>query len=119
MKHLLILREAWLPGTLHCPERKRLPMRRLQRCSLGWGGLGPDHGQRGAGGGPFRGSDGFLSQNSHRPDLALTCREYADTLLQQNGPGDREKAMSVMEEALAISRELGMLPLTERIIMPA
>ena len=48
--------------------------------------------------------------------MALTCREYADTLLQQNGPGDREKAMSVMEEALAISRELGMLPLTERII---
>ena len=58
----------------------------------------------------------FYRKTAHRPDLALTCREYADTLLQQNGPGDREKAMSVMEEALAISRELGMLPLTERII---
>ncbi len=39
--------------------------------------------------------------------LAWTCCDYADTLLQRNEPGDREKAMSLLDECLAISSELG------------
>ena len=42
--------------------------------------------------------------------------DYADTLLQRNEPGDREKAMSLLDESLAISSELGMRPLMERVL---
>ena len=40
----------------------------------------------------------------------------ADTLLQRAEPGDREKAMSLLDESLAISSELGMRPLMERVL---
>ena len=49
------------------------------------------------------------------PELAWTCCDYADCLLQRNEPGDREKAMSLLDEALAISTELGMRPLMKRV----
>ena len=51
-----------------------------------------------------------------RPELAWTCCDYADTLLQRNEPGDRAKAMSLLDESLAISSELGMRPLMERVL---
>jgi len=38
------------------------------------------------------------------------------TLLQRNEPGDRERAMSLLDESLAISSELGMRPLMERVL---
>ncbi len=50
----------------------------------------------------------------HRPELAWTCCDYADTLLQRNNSGDREKAVTLLDESLAISSELGMRPLMER-----
>ena len=52
----------------------------------------------------------------HRPELAWTCCDYADTLLQRNEPGDREKAAALLDESLAISSELGMRPLMERVL---
>jgi hypothetical protein len=52
----------------------------------------------------------------YRPELAWTCCDYADTLLQREGPGDREKATSLLEESLSISSELGMRPLMERVL---
>ncbi len=55
-------------------------------------------------------------QKGYRPELAWTCCDYADTLLQRNETGDREKAMSLLDESLAISTELGMRPLMERVI---
>ncbi len=51
-----------------------------------------------------------------RPELAWSCCDYADTLLQRNEPGDREKAVSLLEESLAISGELSMRPLMERVL---
>ncbi len=42
--------------------------------------------------------------------------DYADTLLQRAEPGDREKALSLLEESLAISSELAMRPLMERVL---
>ena len=33
-----------------------------------------------------------------------------------NEPGDREKAMSLLDESLSISSELGMRPLMERVL---
>ncbi len=43
-------------------------------------------------------------------------RASPETLLQRNEPGDREKAMSLLDESLAISTELGMRPLMERVV---
>jgi len=50
----------------------------------------------------------------YRPERAYAACDYADTLLQRNQPGDREKAMSLLDQSLAISSELGMRPLMER-----
>ena len=58
----------------------------------------------------------FCRKAGYRPELAWTCCDYADTLLQRNEPGDREKAMSLLDESLAISSELGMRPLMERVL---
>ncbi len=58
----------------------------------------------------------FCRKAGFRPELAWTCCDYADTLLQQNKPGDREKAMSLLDQSLAISSELGMRPLMERVL---
>ncbi len=58
----------------------------------------------------------FCRRAGARPELAWTCCDYADTLLQRNDPGDREKAMSLLDESLAISSELGMQPLMERVL---
>ncbi len=41
---------------------------------------------------------------------------YAEALLQRNHPSDRERAMSLLDESLAISSELGMRPLMERVL---
>ncbi len=56
------------------------------------------------------------SKTRNQPQRAWTCCDYADTLLQRNEPGDREKAMSLLDESLAISSELGMRPLMERVL---
>ncbi len=55
-------------------------------------------------------------RRGYRPELAWTCCDYADTLLQRTNPGDREKATSLLDESLAISSELGMRPLMERVL---
>ena len=66
--------------------------------------------------GHFEDSLSFCRKAGYRPELAWTCCDYADTLLQRNEPGDREKAMSLLDESLAISSELGMRPLMERML---
>ena len=58
----------------------------------------------------------FCRKAGYRPELAWTCCDYADTLLQRNGEGDRAKAVSLLDESLAISNELGMRPLMERVL---
>ena len=56
----------------------------------------------------------FCRKAGYRPELAWSCHDYADTLFQRSDPGDREKAVSMLDESLAISTELGMRPLMER-----
>ena len=66
----------------------------------------------------------FNRRAGFRPDLAWTCCDYADVLLQRASTNsarteseeDRRKAMSMLDEALTISRELGMRPLMERVL---
>jgi DNA-binding CsgD family transcriptional regulator len=57
----------------------------------------------------------FCHQAGYRPELAWTCHDYADALVHRNGPGDHAKALSLLNEALNISSELGMQPLAERV----
>ncbi|MFQ6028459.1 MAG: tetratricopeptide repeat protein, partial [Dehalococcoidia bacterium] len=64
----------------------------------------------------FEDSLRFCIKAGYRPELAWSCCDYADTLLQRNNPGDREKAMSLLDESLATSTELGMRPLMERVL---
>ena len=66
----------------------------------------------------------FNRRAGYRPDLAWTCCDYADVLLQRASAGsartesgeDRAKAMSLLDEALAIANDLGMRPLIERVL---
>ena len=65
----------------------------------------------------------FCRTAGYRPELAWTCCDYADTLIERastgsarTDTGDREKAVSLLDESLAISSELGMWPLMERVL---
>ncbi len=58
----------------------------------------------------------FCRGAGYLPELAWTCCDYADLLLQRIGSDDRAKAMTLLHESLAISRELGMKPLMERVL---
>lgn len=51
----------------------------------------------------------------YRPELAWTCCDYADTLQSRGAEGDGQKAASLLAESLAITKELGMRPLNERV----
>jgi len=64
----------------------------------------------------FEDASNFYRNAGYRPEMAWTCCDYADTLLQRDYPGDREKANSLLDESLAISTELGMRPLMERVL---
>ena len=64
----------------------------------------------------FEESLAFCRKVGFRPELAWTCCDYAGTLLHRNEPGDREKAMTLPDESLAISSKLGMRPLMERVL---
>jgi len=66
--------------------------------------------------GHFEDSLTFCRKAGCRPELAWTCHDYADTLVRRNSSGDRAKALSLLDEALAISQELGMEPLIERVV---
>jgi len=58
----------------------------------------------------------FCRKSGYRPELAWTCCEYADALRERDAEGDRAKAMTLLDESLTISRELGMRPLMERVL---
>jgi len=49
-----------------------------------------------------------------RPWVAWTQYDYAAMLLKRRGPGDKEKARELREQALATAHELGMTALEER-----
>ena len=57
----------------------------------------------------------FCRNAGYSPELAWTCCDYADTLLQRNSTEDRAKASALLDESLGISNELGMRPLEERV----
>lgn len=52
----------------------------------------------------------------YRPELAWACCDYANTPRERDGERDRDKAMSLLDESLTISSELGMRPLMEWVL---
>ncbi|MCH7737436.1 MAG: hypothetical protein IH872_08545 [Chloroflexi bacterium] len=57
----------------------------------------------------------FCRKSGYRPELAWSCHDYADLLLERQEEGDGAKAISLMEKSLTIASELGMRPLVERV----
>ena len=67
----------------------------------------------------------FCRKAGYRPELAWTCHDYAEALLAaargssassgRTDGGHRANAITLMDEALAISTELGMRPLMGRV----
>ena len=58
----------------------------------------------------------FCRKAGYRPELAWSYCDYSDLLQEQDGDGDRAKAISMLDESLAISSELRMRPLMERVL---
>jgi DNA-binding CsgD family transcriptional regulator/tetratricopeptide (TPR) repeat protein len=56
----------------------------------------------------------FCCKAGCRPELAWTCCDYAETLLRRGGSSDCATAMSLLDETLVITHDLGMGPLMER-----
>ena len=69
----------------------------------------------------FGGALAFCRRAGYRPELAWSCCDYADMLLDpsrstgRTGGEDRAKTRSLLDEALAVSSDLGMRPLMERV----
>ena len=66
--------------------------------------------------GHFEDALAFCRKAGYRPGLAWSLCDYADMLLERKGEGDKEKAVAMLDESLAISTELGMRPLLERVL---
>jgi DNA-binding CsgD family transcriptional regulator len=57
----------------------------------------------------------FCREAGYRPELAWTSHDYARCLLARDGKGDRARARSLLDEALAVSADLGMVTLHRRV----
>ena len=66
--------------------------------------------------GHFEAGLSFCRNSGCRPEFAAAACDYADMLGERDGPGDKEKVTALLDESLAISSELGMRPLTERVL---
>ena len=58
----------------------------------------------------------FCRKAGYRPELAWSLCDYADMLRERDGERDGDKAKELLAESLAISTELGMKPLMERVL---
>ena len=64
----------------------------------------------------FENALAFCRKAGYRPELAWSLCDFADMLTERNREGDQEKATAMLDESLAISTELGMRPLMERVL---
>ena len=58
----------------------------------------------------------FCRKGGYTPERGWTGWGYPDSLLARDGEGNRAKAMTLLDEPLAISSELGKQPLMERML---
>jgi tetratricopeptide (TPR) repeat protein len=64
----------------------------------------------------FEGSLAIARYAKYMPKVAWTLAEHAQLLQRRAQGDDREKAVQLQDEALAIARDLGMKPLIDRIL---
>ena len=64
----------------------------------------------------FQSAIEFCRNAGYRPQLARSCFDYSNLLLEHNDPSDRDKATELQDEAIAIATDLGMTPLLERVL---
>ena len=57
----------------------------------------------------------FCRKAGYRPELGWSCCDYADMLVERNGPTDQYMAKALYGESLSISTELVMNPLKTRV----
>ncbi|MCH8223271.1 MAG: hypothetical protein IH868_07670 [Chloroflexi bacterium] len=58
----------------------------------------------------------FTRDNGLRPELAWTCSDYAELLIERDADGDAGRVTELQDEAIAIAQDLGMRPLLERVL---
>ena len=58
-----------------------------------------------------------MRHNAYTQELARVRCDYADGLLGTNSESDRQNAMSLLAESQEISTQMGMKPLTERVVL--
>ena len=63
----------------------------------------------------FEDAISFCGKAGFRPELAWSCCDYADLLLDGNNDGNHPKVISLLDESLSIATGLGMPPLMERV----
>ena len=57
----------------------------------------------------------FCRKAGYLPELAWSCCDYFDLLLERGSEGDHAQASSLLDESLEIATNLGMRPLIERV----
>ena len=78
--------------------------------------LAAAHGQVDAATAHFADGLAFCERAGYRPEYAWTAFDYADVLLRRAVADDQAEAVALQDEALAVARDLGMRPLTERVL---
>ncbi|MCZ6539555.1 MAG: LuxR C-terminal-related transcriptional regulator, partial [Chloroflexi bacterium] len=58
----------------------------------------------------------ITSKAGYRLEEAWTCHDYAESLIDSGEPSDVEKAISLIDDGLEISRELGLIAIEERLV---
>jgi DNA-binding CsgD family transcriptional regulator len=101
-------------------QSRQLPMFSMICCDHLLGLLAQTMGRLNQAVGHFENAINFCNKGGYRPELAWTCYDYAEALLVgadlKPAPTGLDKAMSLLDEALSISQELGMRPLMERAV---
>lgn len=64
----------------------------------------------------FEDAIAFCRNAGYKPELAWSLSDFGEFLLQRSEPGDKQRAVELQDEALLITRDLGMKPLTDRIL---
>jgi DNA-binding CsgD family transcriptional regulator len=64
----------------------------------------------------FDKSVNFCQESGYLPELAWTCHDYANMLVQSDNAGDKHKAAALIKDALEITARLGMTPLQEKLV---
>ena len=64
----------------------------------------------------FNDALGFCRDGGYRVELSWVLSDFAEMVIERDEPGDREKAVGLQDEAIAIAQELGLKPLLERVL---